>query len=282
MIFVLEPPHSFPMLPLCVSAAAAAVCALRRRVDGHKPPQQSDSAVPCAQRWARRRPRRTPPDAAAAVDAADAADAAAADAAHGVAFRFGLIADVQYVDADDAWDFHKKNLRRYRGSLKSVRQAAEVWSAPAAPVLFVGQLGDVIDGRCAAECGSAVALQHVKDAMSALNPAVPIHDCVGNHEGYNFTREDMVAAGLFRPWRRHRPTYGGTGDCAASRSSMRLYYAFRPAPGWCFVVLDAVRTVACVWSFGCAPACVERCWLTPTPGFPVCPPLCAAPFASTT
>ena len=44
-------------------------------------------------------------------------------------FRFGLLGDIQYADADDAWDFDRTHLRHYRGALNSVRAAIKAWNA---------------------------------------------------------------------------------------------------------------------------------------------------------
>ncbi len=61
-------------------------------------------------------------------------------------FQFGVIADVQYADADDAWDFHKLSKRRYRHALVAFAKAVAEWNS--VPTLaFVAQLGDLMDGK---------------------------------------------------------------------------------------------------------------------------------------
>ena len=35
--------------------------------------------------------------------------------------RFGIIADVQYADVEDAWNFRRTSVRRYRGALEALR-----------------------------------------------------------------------------------------------------------------------------------------------------------------
>ena len=43
-------------------------------------------------------------------------------------FSFGVIADVQYCDIDDAWNFTRTVKRRYRGALASLARAVD-WYA---------------------------------------------------------------------------------------------------------------------------------------------------------
>lgn len=42
-------------------------------------------------------------------------------------FSFGAIADVQYADQDDGWNFEKDFRRYYRGGLLKLRDAVDVW-----------------------------------------------------------------------------------------------------------------------------------------------------------
>lgn len=42
-------------------------------------------------------------------------------------FSFGAIADVQYADCDDGWNFAKTRIRRYRGGLVQLARAVDVW-----------------------------------------------------------------------------------------------------------------------------------------------------------
>ena len=47
-------------------------------------------------------------------------------------FAFGLIADIQYADLDDAWNFAKTDLRGYRGALACAANAVSDWNGTAA------------------------------------------------------------------------------------------------------------------------------------------------------
>ncbi|CAN0510804.1 unnamed protein product, partial [Laminaria digitata] len=42
-------------------------------------------------------------------------------------FRFGAIADVQYSDREDGWNFAKSHRRYYRGGLVQLRRAVDSW-----------------------------------------------------------------------------------------------------------------------------------------------------------
>ena len=42
-------------------------------------------------------------------------------------FRFGAIADVQYSDREDGWNFAKSHRRYYRGGLVQLRRAVDCW-----------------------------------------------------------------------------------------------------------------------------------------------------------
>ena len=90
-------------------------------------------------------------------------------------FSFAVVADVQYADVDDAYDFHKTALRRYRNALNVFERAVEGLKAhhhkyvsrdnqatgnskcrissqgedidPYA-IRFVAQMGDLLDYQC--------------------------------------------------------------------------------------------------------------------------------------
>lgn len=61
--------------------------------------------------------------------------------------RFGVIADVQYADADDAIMSYDTSKRRYyRSSLDQLRLALKHWDQEQPRPSFILQLGDLIDG----------------------------------------------------------------------------------------------------------------------------------------
>ena len=144
-------------------------------------------------------------------------------------FSFGLIADIQYCDCDDAYNFAKTQLRAYRAALECVKNAVEKdWLAPSSrPLSFVPNLGAIIDQRNEAMGKSKEALETILAALRPLGAEetgerepIPVYHLVGNHELYNLSRAE-VSSLLNIP-----PPY---------------YYSFRPAgvKGWRFLVLDA-------------------------------------------
>ncbi|KAM9258507.1 manganese-dependent ADP-ribose/CDP-alcohol diphosphatase isoform 2-T2 [Cariama cristata] len=143
-------------------------------------------------------------------------------------FSFGVIADIQYANAEDGYDFGGYRRRYYRQSLNLLRDAVEAWATERPPLAFVLQLGDSIDGLNARSGESEGALEQVLAALGRL--PVPVHHAWGNHEFYNFSRARLVHTGL-----NSRPA-GATAsplaeDCQA--------YHFSPATRFRFVVLDA-------------------------------------------
>lgn len=138
------------------------------------------------------------------------------------AFSFGIIADVQWADADDGFNYAKTSRRCYRGALATLGDAVHWWRGLSTPPLFVAQLGDLIDGM-----NNAAGLDRTDAALArALSHlgrlACPSVNLIGNHEMYNFDRRQLANAS----WLRH-------GD--------KEYYSFRPAEGWRMVVLDSYQ-----------------------------------------
>jgi hypothetical protein len=69
--------------------------------------------------------------------------------------RFGVIADVQWADADDGVNYSKTVVRHYRGALTQLGRAVRWWNEEQpVPLDFVANLGDVIDGMWAAHPGT--------------------------------------------------------------------------------------------------------------------------------
>lgn len=141
---------------------------------------------------------------------------------------FGVVADIQFADAEDGHDFGGCRRRYYRHSLRLLREAVRAWAGESPPIDFVLQLGDVIDGQNARRGESESALQQVLEVLGQLS--VPVHHAWGNHELYNFSRARLVHTGLYS-----RPARGSDGppdrECHA--------YHCSPAPGLRLVVLDS-------------------------------------------
>ena len=136
-------------------------------------------------------------------------------------FTFGVIADVQYADRDDALNFPRTVVRHYRNARTLTRRAYEHWSSlPARDSCtwnsssnwprpdFVLQLGDLIDGWNSRQSGpksrqpnssrSHESATVSERAVSALAPyfsalPAPTFHVWGNHELYCFTRSQLLS-----------------------------------------------------------------------------------------
>ena len=105
---------------------------------------------------------------------------------------FGLITDIHYADHDDKWNYARTFLRRYRNSLQLVQQASQHWCNETFPIAFVLQLGDLIDGFCQMDQTSSRDLRTVLERFQSIANTCPIYHIWGNHEFYNFTREELL------------------------------------------------------------------------------------------
>uniref|UniRef100_M4B9V7 Calcineurin-like phosphoesterase domain-containing protein n=1 Tax=Hyaloperonospora arabidopsidis (strain Emoy2) TaxID=559515 RepID=M4B9V7_HYAAE len=140
---------------------------------------------------------------------------------------FGLVADVQYADVEDGWDFHHTSQRYYRSALPQLQALVAEWLRVAksqenyAPkLLFAVNLGDLIDGKNRPAATSRQALEATKAAWTPFQDIVgPVHHLIGNHELYNFS-----VAAIQRDLLYHQ----------------RRYYDFQvpEAPTFRFIVLD--------------------------------------------
>jgi manganese-dependent ADP-ribose/CDP-alcohol diphosphatase len=138
------------------------------------------------------------------------------------AFTFGVIADVQWADLEDGYNYSRTVRRCYRGALDVLRNACQLWAQH--DLAFIAQLGDLIDGKNSAR-GSAVPAMEA--ATGLLNRLVcPTYHVIGNHELYCFTRSELSTH------LGHAPV--GVGS---TPGGLR-YFSTTPAPGFRVVVLD--------------------------------------------
>lgn len=146
---------------------------------------------------------------------------------------FGLVADVQYADVEDGWDFHHTSQRYYRNALPQLRAIVAEWLRMATSenatmnLRFAVNLGDLIDGKNRPASTSRQALESTKAAWKPFEDAVgPVHHLVGNHELYNFPASVIQTELLVQ-----RPT---------TDAPHHSYYDFQvsDAPKFRFVVLD--------------------------------------------
>ncbi|KAM4624264.1 manganese-dependent ADP-ribose/CDP-alcohol diphosphatase [Polymixia lowei] len=144
-------------------------------------------------------------------------------------FTFGVIADIQYANIDDGFNYKRTRKRYYRSSLQLLRNARESWSSTAVKPRFILQLGDIIDGFNKRYEASDEALDTVMREFS-FSP-LRVHHVWGNHEFYNFSRDTLLHSKLNSISYCDRGSEPPCGDIYA--------YHFSPAPGFRFVVLDA-------------------------------------------
>jgi len=151
--------------------------------------------------------------------------------------RIGLIADVQYADIDDVWNYMHTHKRKYRSTLTALSNAVSWWSQIDDIDLLV-DLGDAIDGY--RNVDRVMGLHAIRNVMQKWNsfaiprPEVPILHLIGNHELYKFTREELT---------KGVEDTGFTCACPETLVSMvdkphSIHYSFPVRDRWRVVVLD--------------------------------------------
>lgn len=109
----------------------------------------------------------------------------------------GIVADLQYANIDDGFNWDGSKKRYYRTGLSLVRKAMKDWKQNG--VKFVLQLGDIIDGFCRRTETPDAALNRIVDAIERETPEKwPVFHVVGNHELYNFTKKEIYSSRLFK------------------------------------------------------------------------------------
>lgn len=145
-------------------------------------------------------------------------------------FTFGVIADIQYADIEDGYNFSRSSRRYYRSSLRLLGNAQRRWQEDKPSFLL--QLGDIIDGFNKRDDASERALEAVLGQLRSGGPA-EVHHVWGNHEFYNFSRSALLGSEL-------NSAHRGAGSPAGAPARPDIYaYHFTPFPGFRFVVLDA-------------------------------------------
>lgn len=108
----------------------------------------------------------------------------------------GLVADLQYANIDDGYNWNGTKKRYYRTGLNLIRKAMDDWKRHDAKIVL--QLGDIIDGFCRRTEKPKEALNRIIDAIDSENSERwPVLHVVGNHELYNFTKQEMYSSRLF-------------------------------------------------------------------------------------
>ena len=108
---------------------------------------------------------------------------------------FGVIADIQYADVEDGFNFAMTNRRYYRTALDMLEKAVEAWTHnKLMKTSFLLQLGDVIDGKSKRFSISDKCLASVLEKFSHFTG--PVYHIWGNHEFYNFSRDKLQNGAL--------------------------------------------------------------------------------------
>nr|KAF6414893.1 ADP-ribose/CDP-alcohol diphosphatase, manganese dependent [Molossus molossus] len=148
-------------------------------------------------------------------------------------FSFGVIADIQYANLEDGYNYQGNRRRYYRHSLLHLQGAIEHWNKESSPPCCVLQLGDIIDGYNAQYKASEKSLELVMNVFQMLK--VPVHHTWGNHEFYNFSRDYLTNSKLNTKFLEdqieHHPETVPTGSYYA--------YHFVPFPKFRFILLDS-------------------------------------------
>ena len=106
---------------------------------------------------------------------------------------FGIIADVQYANVVNGTNYQGDRIRYFRNAAQQLHKAVSHWSMEHDHINFVLQLGDLIDGRNKkVERMSEQALNTTTTILQALK-GTPIHHLIGNHDLYNFSRDQIKA-----------------------------------------------------------------------------------------
>lgn len=153
------------------------------------------------------------------------------------AFRFGLLADIQYCDQDDRKNITGTQMRRYRNTLRVAERAVRYFNAQSGALDFCVHNGDITDHQCAFDFANDDfrPVEHGREDLGAVMKILSESSCdewvftVGNHELYNFTREEL-RDGVATPGAKLE------FKCANERGD--FYYSFAPGPGWRVMVLD--------------------------------------------
>lgn len=148
-------------------------------------------------------------------------------------FRFGLISDIQYADIEDASNFSGYEHRTYRASARHARDVIHHWRSLERPPSLIAQLGDLIDGQNAGEYGQGLnfdaprseqALTEVLEAWRGCD--IPTYHAIGNHELYNFDRDELAERLNRHPHHIYDEARG------------EFYFSWRPVGGWRFIMLN--------------------------------------------
>ncbi|WAQ95416.1 ADPRM-like protein [Mya arenaria] len=104
--------------------------------------------------------------------------------------------DVQYANIEDGYNFAKTTRRYYRTALPMLTRAIDSWKSDGVcKPQFVLQLGDALDGKNKGHNISESSLTSVVNEFSKFKG--PMYHIWGNHEYYNFSRQQLMSSPLY-------------------------------------------------------------------------------------
>ena len=154
-------------------------------------------------------------------------------------FSFGVIADIQYVDAPDAMNFQNTTMRRYRQSFNIFKDAILSWDSLATAPKCAIVLGDILDGKSATMMNQEKCINDVLEASKAVNYEMLY--CFGNHCHYSFSRNDLhskLSPSFLRSNEKENENENEKSSLGGVCSPQKLYYDWAPYEGWRFISLD--------------------------------------------
>ncbi|KAF4710743.1 hypothetical protein FOZ63_011193, partial [Perkinsus olseni] len=197
---------------------------------------------------------------ASTAAAANSAALVSAASSSDVICRFGVIADVQYADKDDAYNFAKTRIRQVPSlsdvtlpevgedtwpssrlvEFLSVTPAAVVRVALTVVMTQKEAMATVMEEFERLNCRDKVSREMELPDGSDVLPLAIVH-MVGNHELYCFTRSDLSKPQVFPPtqlqYALSRPSSLPDSQYPTGDPST-FYYSFVPCRGWRVVILD--------------------------------------------
>ncbi|XP_066442796.1 manganese-dependent ADP-ribose/CDP-alcohol diphosphatase [Eleutherodactylus coqui] len=150
-------------------------------------------------------------------------------------FTFGVIADIQYADIDNGYNYTKTRMRYYRNSLSLLQGAIQEWASERFVPQFILQLGDLIDGYNFTYKSSELSLKKVFTEIYKLE--TPVHHIWGNHEFYNFSRKQLMESRLNSS--RLQGTLTMSPEDGGDSLDSFYSYHFSPSPKFRLLLIDS-------------------------------------------
>jgi manganese-dependent ADP-ribose/CDP-alcohol diphosphatase len=159
-------------------------------------------------------------------------------------FSFGVIADIQYVDAPDAMNFQNTTMRRYKQSFDIFKEAISSWDALKEAPKCAIVLGDILDGKSASMMNQEKCINDVLQASS--ESTYEMLYCFGNHCHYSFSRTDLHEKLSPRFLLSDQASHNQNQNSGSKTDSTfggicsptKLYYDWSPYANWRFISLD--------------------------------------------